>query len=96
MPVATKRPSLTGNRAALLVTLERYLHRTRALEVRQGVSELEIQKLVYFLQVLGQPFQLTFTRGRYGPYAEQIHHVLQALEGHYLVGYGDRSARRRG
>jgi len=93
MPVATKRPSLTGNRAALLVTLERYLHRARALEVRDGVSELEIQKLVYFLQVLGQPFQLTFARGRYGPYAEQIHHVLQSLEGHYLVGYGDRSAR---
>lgn len=93
MPVATRRPSLTPNRAALLVALDRYLRRARAQEVREGVSELEIQKLVYFLQVLGQPFRLEFSRGRYGPYAEKVHHVLQALEGHFLLGYGDRSAK---
>ena len=27
----------------------------------------------------------------YGPYAENLNHVLQQLEGHYLRGYGDRS-----
>ena len=84
---------MTLNRAALLVALHRYLAQARSLEVRDGVSELEIQKIAYLLQVLGQPSRLTFSRGRYGPYAEQLHHVLQELEGHYLVGYGDRSAR---
>lgn len=93
MPVGTRRPRLTENRATLLVALNRYLPRAQALEVRDGVSELEIQKLAYLLQVLGQPSALAFTRGRYGPYAEQLHHVLQTLEGHYLVGYGDRSAK---
>lgn len=93
MPVATKRPRLTANRATLLVALDRYLRRAQTLEVRDGVSELEIQKLAYLLQVLGQPSRLAFTRGRYGPYAEKLHQVLQALEGHYLVGYGDRSAK---
>lgn len=93
MPVATPRPRLTLNRAALLVALHRYLAQARSLEVRDGVSELELQKIAYLLQVLGQPSRLAFSRGRYGPYAEQLHHVLQGLEGHYLVGYGDRSTR---
>lgn len=43
--------------------------------------------------MLGQPLRLEFARARYGPYAEQVHYVLQALEGHYVVGYGDRSAK---
>jgi len=93
MPVATTRPRLTLNRATLLVAFHHYLAQARSLEARDGVSELEIQKLAYLLQVLGQPSRLAFSRGRYGPYAEQLHHVLQELEGHYLVGYGDRSAR---
>jgi hypothetical protein len=57
--------------------------------------ELEIQKIAYFLQVLGQPLKLSFTRGLYGPYAEQLHHVLQDLGGHYLIGYGDRTSKVR-
>lgn len=93
MPVATTRPPLTLNRATLLVALHHYLTQARSLEARDGVSELEIQKIAYLLQMLGQPSRLAFSRGRYGPYAEQLHHVLQQLEGHYLVGYGDRSAR---
>jgi O-acetyl-ADP-ribose deacetylase (regulator of RNase III) len=93
MPVATPKPRLTLNRAALVLVLTRYLERARALAPREGVSELETQKLTYLLQVLGQPSALTFVRARYGPYAEQLHHVLQQLEGHYLIGYGDRTAR---
>jgi hypothetical protein len=57
------------------------------------VTELEIQKIAYFLQVLGQPLKLDFTKGLYGPYAEQLQHVLQAMEGHFIVGYGDRSSK---
>jgi O-acetyl-ADP-ribose deacetylase (regulator of RNase III) len=93
MPNATPRPKLTLMRALLLVTLCRYLDRARLQEVRDGISELEIQKLAYFLQLLGAPLGLSFVRGRYGPYAERLSHVLDTLEGHYLTGFGDRSAR---
>ena len=93
MPNATPRPDLTALRALLLMTIEQYLERARLQEVREGASELEIQKLAYFLQVFGAPLRLNFVPGRYGPYADRLPHVLDALEGHYLTGLGDRSAR---
>jgi hypothetical protein len=34
---------------------------------------------------------LGYAKALYGPYAENLNHVLQALEGHYMRGYGDRS-----
>ncbi|MEU8407288.1 macro domain-containing protein [Micromonospora sp. NPDC048842] len=93
MPVATTKPPLTPGRATLLCAIERYLDRAGALEPRDGVTVLEIQKIAYFLQVLGQPLRLEFNRGRYGPYADNLNQVLDRLEGHYLTGFGDRSAR---
>ena len=93
MPNATPRPPLTPPRAMLLATIGRYLARARLQEVRDGISELEVQKLAYFLQVLGVPMRLTFVRGTYGPYAAQLGHSLAALEGHHVTGVGDRSAR---
>ena len=93
MPNATTRPALTRLRALLVTAIGGYLHKARLLEVREGISELEIQKLAYFLQVLGVPLRLEFVRGRYGPYSAQLSHVLDSLEGHYLTGFGDRSAR---
>jgi O-acetyl-ADP-ribose deacetylase (regulator of RNase III) len=93
MPNATKRPRLTPLRAQLLVAIGRYLQRARLQEVRDGISELEIQKLAYFLQILGAPLRLSFARGRYGPYSDRLGHELDILEGHYLTGFGDRSAR---
>jgi O-acetyl-ADP-ribose deacetylase (regulator of RNase III) len=93
MPNATARPRLNVLRAVLVTAIERYLRRAHLQEVRDGVSELEIQKLAYFLQEFGTPLRLEFERGRYGPYADRLGHVLDDLEGHYLTGYGDRSAR---
>ena len=93
MPNATQRPPLTHHRALLLATINRYLVRARLQEVRDGISELEVQKLAYFLQTLGAPLNLSFVRGSYGPYAHQLGHVLDSLEGHHLTGLGDRSAR---
>ena len=91
--VSTPRPAMTPPLALLLVAIGRYLERARLQEVRDGISELEIQKLAYFLQTLGAPLRLTFVRGRYGPYSDQLAHVLDSLGGHYLSGYGGRSAR---
>jgi O-acetyl-ADP-ribose deacetylase (regulator of RNase III) len=87
MKVATKRPRMTLGRAALLALLERYI------EPGFGASVLEIQKLLYFMQTGGQPLRLNFAKGMYGPYAENVNHVLQDIESHYLRGYGDRSRR---
>jgi len=85
MPVQTSRPNMTPTRAAMLALMRAYA------EPGYRVTMLEMQKLAYFLQVAGEPMGLDFTRGKYGPYAEVLHHVLQRLEGHYLRGYGDRS-----
>lgn len=93
MPDATPRPELTQLRALLLATIGAYLDRARLQEFRDGISELEVQKLAYFLQLAGAPLNLRFVRGRYGPYADRLVHVLAILEGHYLTGLGDRSAR---
>lgn len=87
MQVATTRPRMTPGRAALLGILHRYI------DPGVGVSVVEIQKLMYFLQVAGQSLRLNFKAAQYGPYADNLNHVLQNVEGHYLRGYGDRSRR---
>ena len=55
------------------------------------VTLLEVHKLMYFLQVApaGRRFNTTFTKGRYGPYAENLSHLMKRMEGHYIVGVGD-------
>ena len=93
MPNATPQPPLTRSRALLVAAISRYLERARLQEVRNGISELEIQKLAYFLQALGAPLRLDFVRGTYGPYAPALGQTLDAMEGHHLTGLGDRSAR---
>ena len=83
MPVATRKPNLNSNGAALLALLMDY-----------GISgyrltRLEIQKLAYFLQVAGQPSKLEFVKEQYGPYAEALNHVLHRMEGHFIRGFND-------
>ena len=53
------------------------------------VTLLEAHKLMYFMQAAGEPLKLRFTKGHYGPYAENLRHVLQAIEGHLVSGYAD-------
>lgn len=86
MPSGGSHKPLTRGRAALIDTLARY--QVRAL----AVSPVEVQKLMYFLQAAGEPLRLDFVKGHYGPYADNLRHVLQTLEGQYLTGYGDGSA----
>ncbi len=85
MPVGTTKPELTAARAMFIGLLELY----RALDYR--LTLLEVQKLAYFLQEAGAPLRLQFVKARYGPYAENLNHAMQRLEGHYTRGYGDRS-----
>jgi O-acetyl-ADP-ribose deacetylase (regulator of RNase III) len=85
MKIATKLPSMTPSRAVILELLSRYALPGYRLTL------LEIQKLAYFLQEAGEPLKLDFQKQRYGPYAENLHFVLQRMEGHFVRGYGDRS-----
>lgn len=87
MPVRTKRPNMTPGRALLIRLLDLY--------GRQGYrhSLLEVQKLVYFLQEAGEPMRLKFQAHHFGPYADNLNHALQHIEGHFIRGYGDRSAK---
>lgn len=80
-------PSMTPARAALVRILGRYSE--RAMEA----SLVEVQKLLYFLQVAGEPLRLDYVKARYGPYADNLRHALVNLEGHYLIGFGDGSAK---
>ena len=55
-----------------------------------GLTLLEVQKLVYFLQVAGEPLpRIEFAKQKYGPYADALRHVLERMETHYIQGYGD-------
>lgn len=82
---ATVRPTMTPGRAALIALMSRYL--VPGYDYR--LSLLEIQKLAYFLQVLGQPLRLDYQPAYYGPYADNLRHVLNHMESHYVRGYGD-------
>lgn len=88
MPVNPLKPKMTPGRAALVGMIARY--------TRQALSEpslIETQKLMYFLQLAGEPLNLRFEANRYGPYADNLRHVLTLIEGHYLMGFGDGSAK---
>jgi hypothetical protein len=49
-----------------------------------AINLLVAQKLAYFLQRLGEPLNLKFDKGFYGPYSHQLQHLLQYLNGSYL------------
>jgi len=53
------------------------------------ITLLEVHKLMYFMEESGEPLRLRFAKGPYGPYAENLSHVLKAVEGHLISGYAD-------
>ena len=78
-------PEMTTGRAVLVGLLDRYLQGL----LDPFVTLLEAQKLMYFVQAAGEPLKLRFTKGHYGPYAENLRHVLNAIEGHLVSGCAD-------
>ena len=83
--VNTDKPKMTLSRAVVISLMDSYLIPDYRL------SMLEIQKLAYFAQAYGQSLKLNFSKAQFGPYAENLNHALQHMEGHYIRGYGDRS-----
>ena len=87
-PVVTRSrevPSMSPGRAALVVLIQRYLGGL----MDPFVTLLEVHKLMYFMQEAGEPLRLKYAKAPYGPYAENLRHVLHAVEGHLVSGYAD-------
>lgn len=78
-------PAMTTGRAALVGLMERYLGGL----LDPFVTLLEVHKLMYFMQAAGEPLRLQFQKAPYGPYAENLRHVLRTIEGHLISGYAD-------
>lgn len=69
---------LTPARAMLLLALNGYQ------VLGYSINLLVAQKLAYFIQRLGEPLNLEFEKGYYGPYSHKLQHLLQYLNGWYL------------
>jgi O-acetyl-ADP-ribose deacetylase (regulator of RNase III) len=85
--VAHRRPAptMTAGRAALVELMRRYLSGL----LDPFVTLLEVHKLMYFMQEAGEPLRLKYQKAPYGPYAENLRHVLKTVEGHWISGYAD-------
>jgi len=79
----TECPEMTPSRANVIRVLAEYY------VLGYELTLLEIHKLLYFLQYAGEQLRLQFTQGTYGPYADNLRHVMNLFEGHFLQGYGE-------
>jgi len=71
---------LTKPRALLLALMYQYRR------LGYDISLLEIQKLAYFLHIMGQQdLKLNCKKFYYGPYAHNLQHLLHLLEKKYLI-----------
>lgn len=80
-----KAPKMTPGRAALVGLIDRYLGGL----LDPFVTLLEVHKLMYFLQGSGEDLRLNYVKERYGPFAVNLSHVLNRVEGHMISGYAD-------
>ena len=77
---------MTEGRAALVGLMQRYL----AGLMDPFISLLEVHKLLYFMQEAGESsLRLRYVKAPYGPYAENLRHLLISVEGHLTSGYTD-------
>jgi O-acetyl-ADP-ribose deacetylase (regulator of RNase III) len=88
---AAKVPQMTPGRAALIGLVDRYL----AGLMDPSVTLLEVHKLMYFMQEAGEELRLRYVQAPYGPYAENLRHVLREVEGYYLSGYASAGDKPR-
>jgi len=81
----SKVPNMTPSRAALVGLVRSYLDGL----LDPTVTLLEVHKLMYFMQLAGEPLNLTFKEAPYGPFAENLRYLLMKVEGYFLSGYAD-------
>lgn len=82
-----QQATLTPARAMLLYAMFHY----EALG--ESPNLFVANKLAWFLQRMGEPLRLNFTKHIYGPYTPQVGHVLYALNGKYVAGLEQNQAR---
>jgi O-acetyl-ADP-ribose deacetylase (regulator of RNase III)/uncharacterized protein YwgA len=83
-----KQVKLTPARAIFLYSMFAYE------ELGEPASLFVANKLAYFIQLLGEKkMRLNFAANKYGPYADEVRHVLYALNGAYLSGMEQQSTR---
>ncbi len=80
-----QKPNMTKGRAVLIYLMAHYLRAA----MDPFITLLEVHKLMYFAQEAGEPLRLSYKKGPYGPYAENLRHVLNLIEGHFIIGYAD-------
>lgn len=76
--VTKKEMGLTPARAMLLTSLNHYQ------VLGYAINLLVIQKIAYFLQRFGEPLNLHYEKGHYGPYAHRLQHLAKYLNGYFL------------
>lgn len=74
---------MNPSRAIVLKIWERYF------TLGYQLTLLEVHKLLYFLQEAGEPLRLRFAKDHYGPYADNLRHLLHRFEGHFTLGFAD-------
>jgi O-acetyl-ADP-ribose deacetylase (regulator of RNase III) len=83
-----KEVKLTPARAIFLYSMFAYE------ELGEPASLFVANKLAYFIQLLGEKkMKLNFAANKYGPYADEVRHVLYALNGAYLSGMEQQSTK---
>jgi hypothetical protein len=60
-------------------------------EIALDVSHIEVQQLMHFLRSVGEDMRLNYTKGHYGPYADNLRKAMRVMEGHFILGFGDGS-----
>jgi len=73
-----KQITLTPARAMLLTSLRNYQ------VLGYSINLLVIQKIAYFLQRFGEPLNLQYEKGHYGPYSHSLQHLAKYLNGYFL------------
>lgn len=85
LAVRTHRPQMTQGRAILIKLIDLYK------KLDYSLSKIEVQKLCYFAQEAGQPLRLNYVKHQFGPYADNLRHVLNHVDGHFVKGVGDHA-----
>lgn len=80
-----KVPNMTPGRAVLIGLIRQYL----AGLMDTSITLIELHKLMYFTQAAGEDLRLRYTKASHGPYAENLRHVLSAIDGYFISGYDD-------
>ena len=78
-------PKMTAGRAALIGLMDRYLQGL----MDPFISLIEVHKLMYFMQESGEELRLKYKKAQFGPYADNLRHVLNTIEGYFISGYED-------